>query len=92
MIGECQSNVDNPLYSYYCELQDVFDTLIGISKSEMLDFDGAKDLIARKLVTIQNQQPFEEAEEDSLNGLGSSPTSGVHTSNGADIENLSEQQ
>ena len=92
MIEDCYDINENPLYAYYCELPDVFSTVINIANSELLDFDKAKDLIAQKLVTIQNQQPFEEAEDDSLNGIGSSPTSGVHTSSGIEGQDFIEQQ
>ena len=52
MITDCYDSNDNALYPYYCELPDVFSTVINIANSELLDFDKAKDLIAQKLVTI----------------------------------------
>ena len=86
------NRTENPLYPYYTELRDVYDTVISIANSELLEFDRAKDLIAQKLVTIQNQQgPFEQAntDEGSHNGVGSSPDSGVHL---GELEDYIEQQ
>ena len=37
---------NNALYPYYSELRDVYDTLINIANSDLLEFDKAKDLIA----------------------------------------------
>ena len=68
------------MYSYVCELREVFDSLTGIAQSDILDFDQTKDLIAQKLVTIQSwQAPFEEAKDslETSTRLMSSPTSGV---------------
>ena len=34
------------MYPFIYELKEVFDTVINISKSDLLDFDKAKDIIA----------------------------------------------
>ena len=92
-ISEFWSKDDNPLYAYYCELKDVYDNVINVANSNLLEFDRAKDLIAQKLVTIQSQQsPFEQAnhtDEGSHNGVGSSPDSGV---NAGEVDDYIESQ
>ena len=45
-ISEFWSKDDNPLYAYYCELKDVYDNVISVANSDLLEFDRAKDLIA----------------------------------------------
>ena len=42
MLDDCYVMEGNAMFPYVCELRTVFDTVIGIAKSDMLDFDKAR--------------------------------------------------
>ena len=54
MIDDCYVKEGNAMHEYVSELNDVFETVTNIAKSDLLQFDKAKDIIAQNLVGIQN--------------------------------------
>ena len=58
MIDDCYVEDGNAMHGYVTELSEVFETVTNIAKSDILQFERAKDMIAQNLVSIQNVQPF----------------------------------
>ena len=54
IIDDCYVEQGNVIYEYVTELHEVFKTVTNIAKSDLLQFDKAKDIIAQNLVGIQN--------------------------------------